>query len=143
MSHFARRYTTLIVDDSPTIVQIVEDLLVERFGDVLNVVRFTDPLEARDYIEDSCVDILITDVEMPGLNGLELLQLAKRRNGWTQVIVMTAHSSCERVLATLQQGALDYLMKPINAAEFTEVFQRVLDLQHRWQQMTLRSMQRA
>ena len=74
----------------------------------------TDPGQARKWIDDHCCDILVSDIEMRGTDGLEMLEFAKQSNAWTQVIFMTAHSTWDRISAAIEKGATDYLINPIH-----------------------------
>jgi len=65
-------------------------------------------LEATDY------DVVVTDIEMPKMNGLELLEAANQKNIQTSFIFITAYASIETAIEALRQGAYDYLLKPIN-----------------------------
>lgn len=130
---FARRLNLLVIDDSPTILAIVTESLQSRFGDVLELTSFTDPREADRFLEEACCDILLVDVEMPGMTGLQVLQAAKARNCWTQGIIMTAHSTCDRLSEAMDCGASDYLLKPIKEDQLVEVVHECVKRATRWQ----------
>ena len=123
----------LVVDDDPAIVELLEGLLQQGFQDNVQIKTATDPYEARRYLETDVVDLLITDLEMPGVNGLELLRGVKRRDAWTQVLLLTGHSSLDAVTTAMELGATDYLLKPLDPSELEEVVQGTLRRYHRWQ----------
>ena len=128
-----RRLNLLVIDDSPTILAIVTESLQVRFGDVVEITALGDPREAEELLEQHCCHILLVDVEMPGMSGLEVLRLAKARNVWTQGIIMTAHSTCDRLATAMDCGASDYLLKPIKNDQLIEVVQECVRRATRWQ----------
>jgi DNA-binding NtrC family response regulator len=93
----------------------------------------TDAEAARDWLAAHSCDVLVSDIEMPGLDGLELLRIAKRRNVWTQVVFITGHSSVDRLIDAVALGATDYLLKPIDREEITEVVEQLCRRCARWQ----------
>lgn len=132
-----RKLNTVIVDDDPGIVRLVKTILRGAFTTELDLHAFTDPLEAQQQINDHCCDLLISDIQMPSVNGLDMLVFAKRRNAWTQVIFLTGHSSWSHVNSAVENGASDFLLKPINREELCDVVQQTIDRARRWQKALL------
>jgi DNA-binding NtrC family response regulator len=122
----------LLVDDDPSMVRLLAKIIDRSFGDNVEMQSLTDPTKARDAIEKDLIDILVTDLEMPGISGLGLLQYAKCRNPLTQVLFMTGHSSLEPLLNALELGATDYLLKPLDQAEFIEILEQAQKRVQRW-----------
>ena len=129
----ARKLNVLIVDDDPSVVRLLTALLKQEFDLGLNLHEATDAREAQQWIENHCCDVLVSDIEMPGLDGLQLLKTAKSRNAWTQVIFITGHSSLDRLTEALEWGASDYLLKPIDRQEVLEVVGQLARRCARWQ----------
>jgi DNA-binding NtrC family response regulator len=77
-------------------------------------------------------DLLITDLIMPGISGLELLRSAKRSNVWTQVMVVTGHSNVQALMDAMDLGATDYLLKPLKFEELEEAITNCLKRTQRW-----------
>lgn len=124
----------LLVDDDPSMVHLLAKIIDRSFGDDIEMQSLTDPTKARDAIEKYLIDILVTDMEMPGVNGLGLLRCAKRRNSLTQVLFMTGHSSLDALSDALELGATDYLLKPLDQAEFIEILGQSQKRVQRWRQ---------
>lgn len=104
----------LVVEDNE-----VEGMILERtLRNVgYDVVRSRDGLDAlENHLQKSHFDLLITDLMMPGLSGIELLWHAKEKKVLPPAIVLTANSSDEASLKSLEIGAVDHLSKPINLA---------------------------
>ena len=129
---FSRKLNVLIVDDSPTILRMVSDALQAQFGKEIEVTALTDPQEVVPLLDHYCCDILLSDVEMPGYSGLEVVAAAKRRNVWTQAVIMTAHSTSDRLAAAMDAGACDYLLKPVQRTNLLEVVSACMRRAHRW-----------
>ncbi|PIE90031.1 MAG: hypothetical protein CR997_07860 [Acidobacteria bacterium] len=99
----------LIVDDDPSIVSLLE-ALVSRMGFETRVCL--DSKEAAKLLRFGHYDVLMTDLMMPGLNGLELADLALQEDGDMLVILITGHASLETAVQALRLGIYDYLLKP-------------------------------
>ncbi len=127
-----KKASILLIDDDQSMVLLLKKVIERTFGDRAEIEALCDPLEARSRISDGCIDILITDLEMPGISGLELLRTAKRRNAFTQVLFITGHSTHESLIDALELGATDYLLKPIEHQGFVELVEQALLRHRRW-----------
>lgn len=110
----------LVTDDDPVIRTLFEKRLSKEG---YQVTVASDGAEAARLLDTMPFDILITDLVMPGgINGIELLKIAKEKSLDIEVIVITAHSSIDTAVAAMKKGAVDYLEKPIH---FDELFLRL------------------
>lgn len=132
MAASQRRLSALVVDDDPCVTQIVEAYLEQDFASRLEVVALNDSWRARDWLERRRCDLLISDIEMPGCDGLEMLRFAKQQNPWIPVVFMTAHSTWERIAQAVELGASDYLLKPISHLELFQVITHECARLERW-----------
>lgn len=142
MSTTVRKFTVLVVDDDPAITSLVRRFLTNEFGDKLTIEVVNDAQAARQRLERLGCDILISDIEMPEYNGLEILRFTKQRSAWTQVIFMTAHSSWDHITAAIENGASDYLLKPINQADLIQVVQNECARLRRWERAVVGTMRK-
>lgn len=102
----------LIVDDEPTILRALELALdIEGF----EVVTAASGPEALAKLEN--IDLVLTDMSMPDVDGLELLREIRRRLPTVPVAIMTAYASVDSALRAMQEGAYDYLLKPCHVDE--------------------------
>ena len=124
----------LVVDDDPSMARLLAKVIERQFADGIELTSLTDPREARRQIEEHIVDILITDLEMPGVNGLELLRCAKRRNASTQVLFLTGHSTLDALTDALELGATDYLLKPLDQAQLIKLVGDAQERLLRWRE---------
>jgi two-component system, NtrC family, nitrogen regulation response regulator GlnG len=113
-----------IVDDDRSIRWVIEKAL-SREGIAFN--SFSSAQEALDALSGGAPEVLVSDVRMPGLSGLELLQTVKQRHPAVPVIVMTAYSDLDSAVAAFQGGAYEYLPKPFDVDQAVDLIRRALD----------------
>ena len=130
-----RKLNLFLVDDDTAITRLAEKYLRTEFGDTVSLAVFNDPLTARHAIDEQGCDLLLSDIQMPGLSGLEMLRFAKARNAWTQVIFMTGHSSWDCIAEAIENGAMDYLLKPLDRKDFLHVVKQACERIERWQKV--------
>lgn len=103
-------YTIAIIDDEKDIVDMVERAL--RKIEDIEIVKFTDPSRALEDAIHGRFDLVISDIMMPKLNGMDLLKVLKTNNPNVKIIMMTAFSTHEKMVDASDYGADDYLTKP-------------------------------
>jgi len=128
-----RKLQTVILDDDLSIVRLLRVVLEKHFSDELDISQYTDPLEAQAGLDATCCDLLISDIDMPGKNGIEMLDYAKKRNAWTQVVFLTGQSSWVYVTDAVEHGASDFLLKPIDTQSLCSVVEQLIERTRRWQ----------
>jgi DNA-binding NtrC family response regulator len=118
------RLRVLVADDSFEMAQSVAEGLCDRGYDAIPV---GSGHEASDLLVGSPFDALITDLRMPGIDGLALIARSRTLDPNRPVIAMTAHSSVDLALESLRQGAYYYLMKPFKQEELAIFLERALE----------------
>jgi two-component system, response regulator FlrC len=113
----------LIVEDDVALREALQDTL--RAAEI-GVVGAADGAQALTCIEQEHVGLVICDVQMPGVNGYELLTLIKRRRPDLPVVLMTAYGSVSKAVAAMRDGATDYILKPFDAETLIEMARRLL-----------------
>jgi two-component system nitrogen regulation response regulator GlnG len=113
-----------IVDDDRSIRWVIEKAL-SREGIAFN--SFSSAQDALDALSGGVPEVLVSDIRMPGLSGLELLQTVKDRHPAVPVIVMTAYSDLDSAVAAFQGGAYEYLPKPFDVDQAVDLIRRALD----------------
>ncbi len=113
----------LVVDDDPDVALLVRTILERRAGCTVDVAA--DGLRAVEQAAAVRPDVVVTDIEMPGLNGIELLTELRRSIPGVPVIVMTAHVSVEYAVSALRAQADEFLTKPLDNAKLIETVQRL------------------
>ncbi|MDF2695242.1 MAG: Response regulator of zinc sigma-54-dependent two-component system [Labilithrix sp.] len=114
----------LVADDDPAMASMLADGLVDLGYDVLTA---TTASESVRLARDTTVDVLVSDLRMPEVDGLELLALSKRVAPERPVLVMTAFGAIDTAVESLRKGAHHYLLKPFKVAELDLFIQRALE----------------
>jgi DNA-binding NtrC family response regulator len=115
----------LVLDDEQRMVDIVS-MVLRRDGH--EVTACTDAEEALLRLNEENFDLLVTDLRMPGADGLEVLKRARAAHPELPVILMTAHASVATAIEAMKEGAVDYVEKPFNNSELKALVRRALDL---------------
>jgi len=121
----------LVVEDEPDIRRILQIFLTEK-GFLVKVAD--QPARALEVLEQGPVDLILSDVRMPGMSGIELLRCLKQRDPEIELVLMTAYSSVKDAVEAIQLGAADYVEKPIDFRRLERVMATVFekhDLEHR------------
>lgn len=104
----------LLVDDE---VEFMETLVKRMRKRGLDVQGVKSGEEALDHLAGEQPDVVVMDVKMPGMNGIEVLKQIKKRWPMVEVIMLTGHASLELAMQGMESGAYDYLMKPMDLDE--------------------------
>lgn len=123
----------VVVDDDADLLRLVERLLARSWSDALKPRFFDDPRAAQEMLNQGVCDVLLSDLQMPGVDGMEMLRFAKRRNAWTQVVFLTGHASWDSISEAIAEGASDYLLKPIQSRELDALVGETVARFGRWQ----------
>ncbi|HZD08619.1 MAG TPA: sigma-54 dependent transcriptional regulator, partial [Candidatus Limnocylindrales bacterium] len=116
----------LIVEDEPRMRRLLEISLSE---DGHSVHTTGDAESGLLHLRKASADLVVTDLKLPGMNGLEFLHEGKRLNPSLPFIVMTAYGSVETAVDAMKAGASDYVLKPFTMAEMKLVINKELDVQ--------------
>src|SRR5262249_46631498 len=118
------RERILIVDDEANARTALAELLRDEGYAVETA---ADGFKALPKLDEFAPDVVVTDLKMPGLSGLELMEKVRERDTGCVVIVMTAFGAIESAVQAMRQGAADYLTKPVNLEELSLVLKRELE----------------
>jgi DNA-binding NtrC family response regulator len=126
MSSTKKKLRILVVDDAVDTLEMIQRKLTSRGYRV-----YTAPsvLEAMDLLKQTAVDLVITDLKMPKVSGMELVRYVRENLKETEVMMMTGYASVESAVEAVKGGAQDYLSKPFTDQELFEAVERVIDKQ--------------
>jgi two-component system, NtrC family, response regulator HydG len=124
MADVKKRARVMVVDDDLALAETLSDGLIDRNYDAFAV---GSGKEAAKRIPDGEFDALVTDLRMPGTDGLDLLALSRQVAPERPVIVMTAYSAVETAIESIRRGAYHYLTKPFKADELALFLDRALE----------------
>ena len=118
----------LVVDDEKNAREGYAELLTSTFGsELVQVEMAEDGLVAARKLAERSFDLMITDIRMPHVDGMELLKTAREKYPNTDVVVLTGHGTIEMAVEAMRLGAVDYLQKPVNLDELELVVRRILE----------------
>ena len=118
-------YSLIIIDDEEKIANGISMLFPwKEIG--FNVVgTCTSAGEAIDFVEKNQVDVILTDIEMPDMSGIDLCEELKAEHPDIQIVFFSSYNKYEYFRAAIQQGAADFLMKPVKYEQLLECFEKV------------------
>src|SRR6201997_1022725 len=116
--------TILIVEDEAKMRRLLELNLGE---DGFSTFSAGDAEAGLKLLRENAIDLVLTDLKLPGMNGLEFLQTAKQQDPVLPIVVMTAFGSVETAVEAMKAGATDYVLKPFSLAEMRMVVHKELD----------------
>jgi len=119
--------TILIVEDEAKMRRLLELNLGE---DGFSTLSAGDAETGLKLLRENTVDLVVTDLKLPGMNGLEFLQAVKRQNAALPVVVMTAFGTVETAVEAMKGGASDYVLKPFSLSEMRMVIRKELDVRN-------------
>ena len=107
----------LLVDDEERFLTTTK-ILLEKRG--INTFTAANGLDAIRTMDEHRIDVVILDVKMPGLDGVEVLRKIKQKHPLVEVIMLTGHASVESAVEGLKLGAFDYVTKPCDLSDLME-----------------------
>jgi DNA-binding NtrC family response regulator len=113
----------LVVDDDPNICAVLQGLLV-RSG--FSAVTASDVDQAETVMARENLSMVITDLQMPGRSGMDLIDLCRREKPGVPVIMITAHGEVENAVRAMRAGAFDFITKPFDETELVNVVRKAL-----------------
>jgi len=114
----------LIVDDEPDMLKLLSMIIKEKTP--FEAVSTNNPLEALELARRGGFDLVIADLKMPGLDGIELLDAIKKADEEIPVIIMTAYGTVESAMETMRKGAFDFITKPFKKEQMLYTIDKAL-----------------
>jgi DNA-binding NtrC family response regulator len=115
----------LVLDDEQGMLEVCEDTL-SRLKNV-SIITESDSLKGKEIIDKEHIDLLITDLNMPDISGVEILKHAKEKQPHVEVMLITAYPSIDTAVTSLKLGAFDYLTKPVDPAILLATVKSILE----------------
>lgn len=116
----------LIIDDEPVNITLLRQILAKDQYEY-EIDEALDPNVGLDYLNSNNYDLVLTDLMMPEMSGIELLRKAKQKNKDLNVIIITAHGKIEDAIEATKEGAYDFIQKPIFSKELLLKIHRALE----------------
>ncbi|MBI5196201.1 MAG: response regulator [Nitrospirae bacterium] len=112
----------LAVDDEPDMLKLLSMIIREKTSH--EIITTNNPLEALELAKQGGFDIIIADLKMPGLDGVELLDAVRKFDENIPVIIITAYGTVESAAETMHKGAFDFITKPFRKEQILYTIDR-------------------
>ncbi|ACI22075.1 MULTISPECIES: sigma-54-dependent transcriptional regulator [Thermodesulfovibrio] len=114
----------LIVDDEPDMLKLLSMILREKTP--YEITTTNNPIEAVELAKKGDFDLVITDLKMPGLDGLQLLEEVKKRDEDVPVIIITAYGTIDAATEAIEKGGFDFITKPFKKEQILFTIEKAL-----------------
>jgi len=119
----------LVVDDEPNMLRLLKTILMDKTG--YEVTTTNNPLEVSKLLQESHYDLVVTDLKMPLVDGIDLIGIVKNIDANMPIIVITAYGTIETAEEAIQKGAYDFITKPFRKETILITIKRALE----WKRM--------
>ena len=119
----------LVVDDEPNMLRLLKTILMDKTG--YEVTTTNNPLEVSKLLQDDHYDLVITDLKMPLVDGIDLIGIIRKIDAAMPIIVITAYGTIETAEEAIQKGAYDFITKPFRKETILITIKRALE----WKRM--------
>ena len=119
----------LVVDDEPNMLRLLKTILMDKTGYL--VFTTNNPLEVGKLLQEESFDLVITDLKMPLVDGLDLIDIVKKVDAKLPIIIITAYGTTETAEEAVQKGAYDFITKPFRKETILITIKRALE----WKQL--------
>jgi DNA-binding NtrC family response regulator len=119
----------LVVDDEPNMLRLLKTILMDRTG--YEVVTTNNPLEVSKLLQEEPFDLVVTDLKMPLVDGIDLIDIIKKIDAGLPIIIITAYGTIETAEEAIQKGAYDFITKPFRKETILITIKRALE----WKRM--------
>jgi len=123
--------TVVIVDDEPDLLDLLKLILTEKTD--YQILTTTNPHQAIGWCKEYQADVLISDLRMPEMEGIELLKIIRETDPDLPLIIMTAYGTIESAVEAMRQGAFDYITKPFRKEQILMTLNKAVN----WRQEQL------
>jgi len=123
----------LAVDDELDMLALLQ-MIIEGYSNH-QVTTTNNPMEAAELLSEGQFDLVLTDLKMPGMDGMELLELAKKHDEDALILMITAFGSMESAEEAMAKGAFDYIAKPFRKEQILLAIDKAM----RWREMALQN----
>ena len=114
----------LIVDDEMDMLELLELIITDRTD--YEVVTTNTPLEVPELLKKDSFDLLITDLRMPDVDGIELIEMVKQIDDQLPFMIITAYGTIESAVEAMRKGAFDYITKPFRQEQILLTIEKVM-----------------
>lgn len=114
----------LVVDDEIDMLDLLELIITDRTE--YQVTTTNNPLEVTELLKKDSYDLMITDLRMPDIDGIELIEMVKKVDDQIPFIIITAYGTIESAVEAMRKGAFDYITKPFRQEQILLTIEKVM-----------------
>lgn len=126
-------YKIIMVDDEPWALKGIRNIIDWKSYGFTDILTFGNPVKALEAICEKCPDVVCTDVRMPGLSGLDLIEHCQKAGVSPLFVVISAYAEFEYAKRAMDNGAFSYILKPLEECEVLELAQKLKNALHKQQ----------
>jgi DNA-binding NtrC family response regulator len=119
----------LVVDDEPNMLRLLKTILMDKTG--YEVTTTNNPLEVSKLLQERPYDLVVTDLKMPLVDGMDLIDIIKKIDSQLPIVIITAYGTLETAEEAVQKGAYDFITKPFRKETILITIKRALE----WKRM--------
>jgi DNA-binding NtrC family response regulator len=119
----------LVIDDEPNMLRLLKTILMDKTG--YSVITTNNPLEVQSLLQQQAFDLVITDLKMPLVDGIDLIEIVKKISDQLPIIIITAYGTSEVAEEAIRKGAYDFILKPFRKEAILIAIKRALE----WKRM--------
>ena len=119
----------LVVDDEPNMLRLLRTILMDKTG--YEVTTTNNPLEVSKLLQEKPYDLVVSDLKMPLVDGMDLIDIIKKIDAKLPIIIITAYGTLETAEEAVQKGAYDFITKPFRKETILITIRRALE----WKRM--------
>ena len=119
----------LVVDDEPNMLRLLKTILMDKTG--YEVTTTNNPLEVSKLLQEEHYHVVVTDLKMPLVDGMDLIEIIKKIDRNLPIIIITAYGTIETAEEAVQKGAYDFITKPFRKETILITIRRALE----WRRM--------
>jgi|UniRef100_A0A7C5AKL3 DNA-binding NtrC family response regulator len=119
----------LVVDDEPNMLRLLKTILTDKTGYLVDTTN--NPLEVSKMLQEAPYDLVVTDLKMPIVDGMDLIDIIKKIDPHIPIIIITAYGTLETAEEAIQKGAYDFITKPFRKESILITIRRALE----WRRM--------
>ena len=119
----------LVIDDEPNMLRLLKTILMDKTG--YTVVTTNNPLEVESLLQEERYDLVVSDLKMPLVDGIDLIDIIKKIDSHLPIIIITAYGTSEIAEEAVRKGAYDFIVKPFRKETILITIKRALE----WKRM--------
>ncbi len=125
----------IVVEDDKLALEILCEFIEEKFPMLSVCASFSNPLKSLEYLDENTVDIIITDVKMPQISGVELAEYATEKYPFVKIILISAFQDFEIACKALNTNVISYILKPITFEKLNDALKPIIDSSNQKKQL--------